>query len=92
MKSWEWDQIDSQFSQVRVQLTWESEAASDSGHGCGNEMVKISVGWGGKFQGSEADIVKSLVINAHAFIGIFDQLMDGQGSVVWFNDGVRYFW
>jgi hypothetical protein len=39
-------------------------------------MVKITIGWGGQFKGSEADIVKSFVINAHAFIGVFDQLMD----------------
>jgi len=24
MESWEWNQIDSQFSQIRVQLTWET--------------------------------------------------------------------
>jgi hypothetical protein len=55
-------------------------------------MVKISVGWGGQFQGSEADIVQGFVINTHAFIGVFDQLMDGKGGVVWFDDGIRYFW
>jgi hypothetical protein len=40
-------------------------------------MVKISVGWGGQFQGSETDIIEGFVIDAHADIGIFDQLMDG---------------
>ena len=39
-------------------------------------MVKISVGWGGQFKGSETDIIKSFVINNHDFIGIFDELMD----------------
>jgi hypothetical protein len=58
-------------------LTWESEGASNSGDGGRNEMVEVSVGWGGQFKGSETDIVKSFVINAHANIGIFDQLMDG---------------
>ena len=30
MESGEWNQVDSQFSQIRVELTWESEAASDT--------------------------------------------------------------
>ena len=55
-------------------------------------MVQVTISWGGQFQSSEANIVKSFVINDHTLIGIFDQLMYGQGSVVWFNDSVRYFW
>jgi len=31
MKTWEWDEVDSEFSQVGVKLTWESEAAGDTG-------------------------------------------------------------
>ena len=54
-------------------------------------MIKITVGWGGELESSEADIVKGFVINAHDLIGIFNKLMDGQGSVVWLNDGVRHF-
>jgi len=55
-------------------------------------MVKISVGWGGEFQGSEADIVQSLVVNDHTFVGVLDQLMDGEGAIVWLDDGVGHFW
>ena len=54
-------------------------------------MVKITIGGGGEFEGSEANIVESFVINDEDHIGVFDQLMDGQGSVVRFNDSVRYF-
>lgn len=88
VESWEWDQVDGQLSQVRVELSWESEAAGDSGHGGGDEVVKISVGWGGQLQGSEADIVEGLVIDDHALIGVLDQLVDGEGGVVWLNDGI----
>jgi len=52
-------------------------------------MVKITVGGGGKLQGSEADVVQGFVVNDLDFIGIFDQLMDGKGGIVGFNDGVR---
>ncbi len=55
-------------------------------------MVQIAVGGCGEFQGSEADIVKSFVINDHAFISIFDELMNRKGGVVGLNDSIRYFW
>ena len=51
-------------------------------------MVKITIGWGGELEGSEADIVKSLVINAHNLIGVLDELMDRESGVVWLNDGI----
>ena len=90
METWEWDQVDSELSQVGVELTWESEAAGDTGESGGHKMVKITIGWGGELEGSEADIVKSLVINAHNLIGVLDELMDGKSGVVWLNDGIRH--
>ena len=88
VESGEGDQVDGQFSEVRVELTGESEAAGDSGHGGGDEMVKISVGGGGELEGPEADIVEGLVVNDHALIGIFDELMHWEGGVVGLNDSV----
>jgi len=76
VETWEWDEVDSQFSQVGVELTWESEAAGNTGESGRDEMVKITIGWGGELEGSEADIIKSFVINAHDLIGVFDELMD----------------
>jgi len=92
MESWEWDEVDSELSEIGVELTWESEAASDTGEGGGDEMVKITVGWGGELEGSEADIVKGFVINAHNLIGVLNKLMDGKGGVVWLDDGIRDLW
>ena len=89
MKTWEWHEVDCELSQVRVELTWESEAAGDSGKGGRHEMVKITVGWGGELEGSEADIVKGLVVNAHDIIGVLDELMDREGGVVRLDDGIR---
>jgi hypothetical protein len=89
MESWEWHEVDSELSEVGVELTWESEAAGDTGESGRDEMVKITVGWGGELEGSEADVVKGLVIDAHNVIGVLDELMDGEGGVVWLNDGIR---
>ena len=88
VETWEWDEVDSKLSEIGVELTWESEAAGDTGEGGGDEMVQISVGWGGELEGSEADIVKGLVVNAHDIIGVLDELMDGKGGVVWLNNGI----
>lgn len=90
MESWEGNQIDSQLSQVRVQLSGESQAASDTTHSDGDQMVQISVSGGGQLQSSETDIIKSFIIDDHGFIGVFNQLMDGKSAVVWFNDSIRY--
>jgi len=92
MESREWDEVDSKLSEIGVELTWESEAASDTREGSRDEMVKITVGWGGELKGSEADIVKSFVINAHDLIGVLDELMDREGGVVWLNNGIRDLW
>ena len=92
MESWEWDKVNSKLSKIGVKLSWESEAAGDTGKGSRDEMVKITVGWGGELEGSEADIVEGLVINAHNLIGVLNKLMDGEGGVVWLNDGIGHLW
>ena len=92
MESWEWDQVNSELSEIGVKLTWESKAASNTGKGGRYEMVKISVGWGGELESSEADIIKSFVINAHDLIGVLNKLMDREGGVVWLNNGIGDLW
>jgi len=92
MESWEWDQVNSELSEIRVELTWESKAAGNTGESSRNEMVKITIGWGGELEGSEADIVKSFVINAHNLIGVLNKLMDREGGVVWLNNCIRDLW
>jgi len=92
MESWEGYQVSGEFSQVRVELTWETQAAGNTGNGGRYQVIKISVGWGGEFQGSEADIVQGFVVNDHTLVGVLDQLMDGEGAIVWLDDGVGHFW
>jgi hypothetical protein len=88
VKSGEGDHVDGELSEIGVELTWESKAGGDTGHGGGDEVVKITVGGGGELEGSEADIVESFVIDAVGLIGVLDELVDGEGSVVGFDDGV----
>ena len=92
MESWERNKVDSEFSKIGVKLTWESDRASNTRHGNRDEMVKITVGWGGKFKSSEADIVEGFVINNLDFISVFNELMNGESSVIWFNDSIGDLW
>ena len=90
MQSGEGNQVHCELSQVRVQLTWESQTAGNATHCSGDQMVQITVSGGGQFKGSEANIVKCLVIDDHAFICVFDQLMDWKSGIVGLNDSVRH--
>lgn len=52
-------------------------------------MVQIAVGWRTELQRSEADIVEGFVIDAERFVGVFHQLMNGQGGIVRLNNSIR---
>ena len=53
-------------------------------------MVEVSVGGIGQLQCPEANVVKSLVVDAEGLVGVFHQLMDGERGVVRFNNCVGY--
>jgi len=56
-------------------LTGEPETGSDAGHDGGDEVVEITVGGCIKLEGSDADVVQSLVVNAEGFIRVFNELL-----------------
>mmetsp|Transcript_13666 Transcript_13666/g.19951 ORF Transcript_13666/g.19951 Transcript_13666/m.19951 type:complete len:499 (-) Transcript_13666:33-1529(-) len=84
------DQVDSHLAQVGVKLTREAEARSDTGHGGGHQVVKVTVGGGGELEGTEADVVQGLVVEDHALVGVLDELVHGEGGVVGLDNGVGH--
>ena len=84
----EGDEVDGELAEVGVELTGEAEAAGDAGHDDGDEVVQVAEGGGGELEGSETDVVQSFVVDAHGFVGVLDKLVDGEGGVVGFDDGV----
>ena len=48
METREGNHVDSQFTEISVQLSWESEASGDTGHGGGDEMVQVTICGGGE--------------------------------------------
>merc|ERR1711939_956308 len=88
----EWDQVDTELAEVGVKLARESQAACHAGHASGAQVVEVTVGWGGELEGTEADVVQSLVVKAHALVGVLDQLVDREGGVVRLDHSVGHLW
>merc|ERR1711868_216073 len=86
----EWDEIDTKLAEVGVELTRETQAARHAGHASGAQVVEVTIGRGGELEGTEADVVQSLVVKAHALISVLNQLVDGEGSVVRLHHGVGH--
>jgi len=68
VKTRERNHVDGEFSEVTVQLTWESKADRGTGHDLGYEVVQVSVGRGGELQGSEADVVQGFVVDGKGVV------------------------
>ena len=48
-------------------------------------MVEVTVCGGRELQCPEADVVKSLVINAEGLVRVLNKLMNGESGVVWLS-------
>lgn len=104
VKTREGNHVDGKFSQVRVELTRETQASGDTRHDCRDKVVQVAIGRVGQLEGTHADVVESLymlgfalrspipssylIVNAEGLIRVLDQLVDGESGVVWLNDGV----
>ena len=88
VKTWERHHVDGQFAKIGIQLTRETQACCDARHRSGDEMVQVPVGGRGQFQGTETDVVESLVINTVGLVCVFHQLMHGEGGIVGFDNCV----
>jgi len=82
--------VDGKLAQVRVELTREAKAGGHSAHDGRHKVVEVTIGGGGQLEGTEADVVQGLVVNAVGLIGVLNELVDGQGGVVGLNDSVRH--
>ncbi len=92
VETWERNHVDSELAEIAVQLARETQAAGGTADGSRDQVVQVTVGWGGELQGAEADIVQGLVIQSKALISVLDQLVDREGGVVRLNDGIRHLW
>ena len=89
MQAWEGDHVESKFAKIGIELAREAEACGDTGHGDRDEMVKITIGRVRELQRTEADIIKSFIVDTEGFVSVFDELMDRKSGVVGFYNCVR---
>jgi hypothetical protein len=84
----EGDHVDGELSEVRVELTGETETGRDARHDDRDEVVEVAVGGGRELQGTEADIIKSLVVDTEGLVRVLDELVHREGGVVRLDDGI----
>ena len=97
VKSGERNHVDGKFAQIGVELTRETETGRDARHDSRDEVVQVAIRWVCQLQGPHADVVKRLrvlvevsiwedgthlVVDTEGLVGVFNQLVDGEGSVV----------
>ena len=70
-------------------LSWEPQASGHATHGRRHQMVQVPVCRITQLEGSEADVIESLVVDAVSFISIFNELMHWKCSVVRLHNCVR---
>merc|ERR1719399_922147 len=85
----EGDEINSELTEISIELTRKPKASSHTTHGSAHEVVEVTVCGCCQLQGPEANVVQCLIVQKHAFIGVLDKLMEGQHCVVRFDDSVR---
>eukprot|EP00760_Papus_ankaliazontas_P025007 PhM_4_TR2455/c1_g1_i1/m.64634 len=86
----EGDEVDCELAEIGVELAGEAEAAGDAGHDSGDEVVEVAERGRGELERTKADVIQSFVINAHAFVGVLDELVDGERRVVGLDDRVGH--
>jgi hypothetical protein len=90
VKTGEWNHVHGKLTKIAVKLTRETKGACGTADSSRDQVVKITVGRGGQLQGTEADIIKGLVIQRETLIRVLDKLVNGKGTVVWLNNGIRH--
>jgi hypothetical protein len=55
-------------------------------------VIEVTVTWARELNSTHADVVECLVVDTEGLIGVLDELMDGEGGIVGFENGVRNFW
>ena len=76
VKTGEGNHVDGKFPKISVQLTREPEAGGDARHGERHQVIQVTISGCGKFQGTEANVVKGFVIDAEGFICVLNKLVD----------------
>lgn len=64
----EWHHVDSELTQVAVELAREAQASGDAGHDGGDEVVQVAVARVVQLQRAHADVVEGLVVDTECLV------------------------
>ena len=90
VESREGHHVDGELSQVRVELTRESETRRHTRHDNRDEVVQVSVRRRRELEGSEADVVERLVVDTEGRVRVLNELVDRERRVVRLDNGVGH--
>jgi len=76
VETWEGNHVDGQLPQVGVELTGEAQTSRNTGHDNGHEVVEVTVCRGRQLEGTEADIVQSLIVDTECLVRVLDELVN----------------
>mmetsp|Transcript_63511 Transcript_63511/g.105937 ORF Transcript_63511/g.105937 Transcript_63511/m.105937 type:complete len:411 (+) Transcript_63511:505-1737(+) len=85
--TWVWHQVGLELSHVDVQGTIEPQGGGQRGDNLAQQSVQVGVGWSLNVQVAAADVINSLVVEHDSDIGVLQQRVGGQHTVVWLHDG-----
>jgi len=86
VETWERHQVRLELVHIDVQFTIESKGGGHRGHNLGDDSVQVGVGWLLDVQLLLADLVQSFVVKNKGHVGVVQQPMRGQKTVVWLDD------
>ena len=79
-------QVGLELSDVGIEGTIESERGSQRGDNLGHDAVEVGVGWALDVEAATADVVHSLVIEQDSDVGVLEESMGGEHSIVRLHD------
>ena len=85
-----WDQVGLELRDINVQGSIETKGGGKGGDNLGDQPVKVGVGWPLNVEVATADIVQGFVVHAEGAVGVLEEGVGGEHTVVWLNDGGRH--
>ena len=78
VQTWERHQVHCNLAQVAVQLSGETQAASNTAHRSRHQMVQVTISWGGQFQSAETNVVQGFIVQQKRLVRVLHQLVEAQ--------------
>jgi len=86
--TWVWHQVGLELCDIDVQRAIKAEGRRQGRDNLRKEPVQVRVCWSLNVEIATADIVKGLVVQHDGHIGVLEERVDAEHSVVWLDTAV----